>query len=212
MKIMLKNGIILLGLFLVFLMVGGCKKNTTHYPLSEEFREYFLFAHGSFWIYQNDSLSQTDSTYLQKVESYPEYPVYGGDKGSPTTEKYILEFHSAFQFFYNVNSDEGGNNWFVVSLSDSLKANAVAMLDYPASYDSAYYHNSYPNGYFRRWPFIPSMNVNSTLFNSVLKSTFRNDTTSFEFYFAKNVGLIKVSGFWNKKNQSWSLIRYHAVQ
>ena len=190
------------------LLMGACTKEGKHYPVSQEFKDYFLFQKGSYWIYKNDSTNEVDSTYLKTAPVYYSYLTGDRTKSDPSLEEYVVKFQSDILGRYLFYSSTGGQDFLEMAIGPS--DNAYGMIDQLVP-DSNYYLNFYPHGYLKVSPKIPSIEFNSKIFYNVLYTRYYSDSTTFNFYFAKNVGLIKIYGHWAKKDQSWSLLRYHVI-
>jgi hypothetical protein len=189
-------------------LISACTKEGHHYTVSQEFKDYFLFQKGSYWIYKNDSTNGIDSTYLLGVPLHNIFPT-GENKSDPTIEQYILEFNSDIMLNYHIETYTSDQTYIMMYIKDSTYA--FGMISQLIA-DSNYYLQFFAEGYFKVLPTLPSIELNSIIFNNVLQTKFYNDKDSFNFYFAKNVGLIKIKGKWENKNHSWSLLRYNVFQ
>jgi hypothetical protein len=196
---------------IILIMFVACTKEGHHYSISQEFKDYFLFQKGSYWIYQNDSTNSIDCTYLATQPSFEIYKTGDHQKSDPSIEQYLLPFTSGIFKGFEIFTKTDSHNYLLFYINS--EPDAFGMIDQLIP-DSNYYFESRPQGYFKVWPFIPSFDVNAITFYQVLNSRFNNtkEENTFNFYFAKHFGLIKLFGKWENKNQSWSLIRYHIVQ
>jgi hypothetical protein len=187
----------------------SCDKGGKHYSVSQEFKDFFLVQNGSYWIYQDDSTGLKDSTYLKGPPIYQILQTTYNLKDNPSGEGYYIGFQSELMLEYFLYANPSGQNFLSVEFGSSIEA--FGMIDQLIP-DSNYFINSLPKGYFMVRPMVSSLKVNSVVYNNVLQSRFYNEKNTFNFYFAKYIGFIKLTGTWDNKNQSWSLLRYHVVR
>jgi hypothetical protein len=196
---------------IAMIMLASCTKEGRLHSVSQEFRDYLLFQKGSYWIYQDDSTKAVDCTYLAGSPSYSIYKTGDHEKSDPSIEQYLLSFTSGvyqgFQIFSTIND----RNYLVVFFS--FGHYGFGMIDQMIP-DSNYYIDKDPFGYFKVSPLISSIDINAVTYHQVINTRFNNISgeSTFTFYFAKHVGLVKIYGNWDNQNQSWSLLRYHVVQ
>jgi hypothetical protein len=209
------NSIVFQGRWLLFIFIYGClfiscKKEPEYYPLSSEFEKYYLFQQGSFWVYKNDSTGVLDSVYLNLPPQYFDI-IY--EESGPKYERVFLDVSSLNFSAYRADAAfyEG---------HDVLQMRFPTHPDYDLpvliSGGMAVEHYDHHNGYYRYIESYREMTLNGKDYSDVIQTQafFLNDNYSvdeYRFYFAKNVGLIKLSGHWNDSTQSWSLIRYNIV-
>ena len=207
----MNNGFkVLIGLICLLLCMFffSCDKGGKHYSVSQEFKDFFLVQNGSYWIYQDDSTGLKDSTYLKGPPIEEILQTNERDKDNPSIERYSIGFHSELMLEYQLFVNTGGQNFLLIDIGSS---EVYGMMDQVLP-DSNYCIDSSVKDYFMVRPMISSFNVNSVVYNNVLQSRFYNEINNFNFYFAKYFGLIKVTGTWDNKNHSWSLLRYHIVR
>jgi len=201
-------GLLSISILIVIILATSCAKEGSHYSVSQEFKDYFLFQKGSFWIYKNDSTNVIDSAYLTGSPQYTVLSTGEKRKSDPTTEQYFVDFQSQILSGYLILSGEDDNS-LLIGVGPIL--NTWGIIDY-LSPDTNFFINSAPQGYIKLWPKLPTIEINSIIFSNIIHTRFYNDNLNCNFYFAKNIGLIKISGYWENKNQSWSLLRYHIIQ
>jgi len=208
-----KNNLISLGIIMILaiVMIASCKKEGHHYSISQEFKDYFLFQKGSFWIYKNDSTNSIDCTYMATPPSFEIYKTGDHQKSDPTVEQYQVPFTSGIFKGFEMVSKTDSHDYLLFYINPD--PDAYGMID-QLIYDRNYYFEPRPQGYFKVLPLIPSYDLNTNTFYQVINTRFINtsELDTFNFYFAKNIGLIKISGYWESKNQSWSVLRYHIDQ
>jgi len=200
---------------LVFIVLGlllfSCKKDPDFYPVSDEFKPWFLFQQGSFWIFQNDSTLDLDSVYIKSPPAY--YNVPNPDR-TYSRQAISIQYQSSFFEFIDVLSSTSGSDFLSIHIYNSivfpgLISNFPIKGEYKSTSGSA-------TVLFENLRYYPDYILNFTHYKDVCQTrwTYTEPTFNkiFNFYFAKNIGLIKVDGNWNDTSRSWSLLRYHAVQ
>lgn len=202
------SGFFCIWILLAISLVTSCKKEVQHYTVTQEFKDYFLFQEGSYWIYKEDSTNVIDSAYLSGPPQYSVLKTGDKTKWDPTAEQYSVGFQSQILRGYLLLSGYGGNSLLVGVGSLQYTWGIIDHL----SPDTNFYMNSAPHGYIKLYPILPTIEINSIIYSDFFHTRFYNDDISCNFYFSKNVGLIKISGYWENKNQSWSLLRCHIVQ
>jgi hypothetical protein len=193
---------------IILILFVACTKEGRLYTVTQEFKDYFLFQKESFWIYKNDSTNVIDSTYLTGSPQYMILKTGDKTKWDPTVEQYFVGFQSQILSGYLILSGEDDNSLLV---GVGPIPNTWGIIDHLTP-DTNFYINSAPHGYIKLYPKLPTIEINSIIYSNFFHTRFYNDEINCDFYFAKNIGLIKISGYWENKNQSWSLVRYHIVQ
>ncbi len=199
----------------IFIVLGllffSCKKDPDFYPVSDEFKPWFLFQQGSYWIFRNDSTLDLDSVYIKSPPAYYRYP---GDEGYPVREAISIKYQSSFFEFIDVLSSTSGSDFLSIYIYNSkvlpgLISNFPIKGEYKSTSGSA-------TVLFENLMYYPDYILNFTHYKDVCQTrwtyTEQPLIKTFNFYFAKNIGLIKVAGNWNDTTRSWSLLRYHVVQ
>jgi hypothetical protein len=152
-----------------------------------------------------------DSVYLKKPPQY--FDIFYKET-SPKYQQVLMEVKSVNFICYRADAAfyEG---------HDFLQMRFPAHPDYDPpvliSGEMAVEHYDHLNAYYRYLQSYREMTLNGKEYSDVIQTQafFNNNDYSvdeYKFYFAKNVGLIKLSGHWSGTTQSWSLIRYNIVQ
>jgi hypothetical protein len=201
----------------LFIFLGcllfSCKKEPEFYPISDNFKGWFLFQNGSYWVFQNDSTGTLDSVYLTSTPK--SYRVPGSQKSDPILEAIFVQYHSSFFEAIDVVSGISGNDYLSVIFFSTTNEilGLIYNLPVPGTYSRLYLGKGI---LFQNLLFYPNFELNIKNYNSVYQTRCTNinnyRTDTYNFYFAKNVGLIKLSGTWNDTTRSWSLIRHSVIQ
>ena len=199
---------------IIFLLYSCQKKESKHYTISDNFKEWCLFQNGSYWIYKEDSLQYIDSLYIDGAPIH-----YTNTININADEKgYIIDLISIplkSQFFnaWELSASADLCSHLVISFKDStVVLSLVDNLKYLSKYTAS---NFSQPAYFENLQYYSSFEINSKDYKDVIKTFFyhfEGGSKEYYFYFAKNVGLIKISGTWNNVGHSWSLLRYKVVQ
>jgi hypothetical protein len=201
----------LLFIFIFGCLLSSCKKDPDYYPLSTEFQKYYLFQQGSYWVYENDSTGVLDSVYLEKPPQY--FDIFYQEE-SPKYQRVSMDVNSVNFISYRADAAFYEGQDFL-----QMRFPTHADYDQPVliSGGMAVEHYDHLNAYYKYIQSFYAMTLNGKDYSDVIQTQtfFLNDDYSvdeYRFYFAKNVGLIKLSGHWNDTTQSWSLVRYNIVQ
>lgn len=196
-------------IILVFLFINSCnKEETEHIRVSGEFKRWTVFPNGSYWIFQNDSTLDIDSVFVQGNPKFIDVPPYSS-KDNFTLETIEMSYSSLFFSSSSQNVGQGGKETYYIHVyGNSIIPLIASSGDNFISY-------------------IPSGNEDNTLMILSLFFTFYIGQEKFypvvstqcsvsgkkwTCWFAKDIGLIKVTGENTNPDFSWSLLRYHIAK
>jgi hypothetical protein len=194
---------------LTLLVLGvGCKKQkSTTYYVDNEIKEWVLFQKDSYWIYVNEKTQKQDSAYIKMIPR--EAVSLPWQESADCFEAYYYEVTNSFFLDVGIQRDydqsvakltsffptEGpfpGLTSIILTnpLIDTTKNPALIQI-------------------------IDTMVINNNIFTNVLHT--RNTSNYYnhlqnDYYFAKNIGLVRYSIKTNSFDSTWSLMRYHVIQ
>lgn len=191
--------------FLIILLFSCKKEEKQHFYVPSEFKRWTVFNKGSYWIFQNDSTLEIDSTYIKDNPISFNVPSSNSNYNS-TSEKIEISYSSIFlgkailrldlygqattMYFYVCDFDTYGlianslDN-FVPYIQDSYTKTTYETL----SFDSIYY-------------------LGLRKFNTVVNTQITKNSKTLNLWFAKDIGLIKIVRESNDSTLTWSLLRY----
>jgi len=178
----MKRIFLLISIVILF-SCDGPYKNCDEYYFTNEFKSYVFFNNDSYWIYEDSSKNVIDSCIITSASlEFIDYCDYN-------TESEELLKHKIYSSFFPSPSGS-----FTYQGSASLR-------EYGA-------FGPYPMGYYRdNDEILDSVKIRNTWFENVKVHKFDN----YEFYWAKNIGLIKKILPYPNSNDSiysFELIRY----
>lgn len=204
-------------------MFPSCKKDTPHFTISSEMEKWFVFQKNSYWIYSNDSTLQEDSAFVNNTIYSTQGVAEDGE------HKYSFDMISLFYSSKILNHSEIHKG--------CSQDNTVLYFELSPE---QYYLDPYPIAYIEgiepKNPFSPgcgwqgmefsfetigSLKINDSAYKNVIHSncskTYQSATQSqnisLQFFFAKNIGLLKFQYLKNDTiKSSWSLKRYSIIQ
>jgi len=191
-------------------MVSGCKKKNSgqHVYISEAFKSWTYFNKGSYWVYKNDSTLAIDSVFLSGNPQILEVPI--NDYDGSTIEVIGMPYSSSLINFCHMDINLSGNESYQITLNNDGSFNPWGLLAYNSD---NFILVSTPNGY-RTLSVDSVYYIGQTKFYNVVHTqcTDNSSTKIYNFWFAKDIGLIKLVGANTNPSFSWSVLRYHVVQ
>ena len=193
---------VILGL-LIFISVYSCKKEKLeHYYVSDAFKRWTVFNKNSYWMFLNDSTQVTDSVYIKENPKFLE--VKPNNSNMNFTEEWIeMSYSSVFFSSSEQNVRQGGTELYSITIHGNTFYALIASSsdnfgpDYDSfkllSRDSVYY-------------------LGPAKFYNVVKSQDIAYGKTWTCWFARDIGLIKITGKNTNPDFSWSLLRYHIVK
>ena len=208
--------------FLFILFLTSCKKESPHYSISENMKQYFVYKKGSWWIYINDLSKVTDSTYLTDV-FFSTQGIGSDGKTSFSSDLIGSSFKSKFLMESEIINDcdqkmtklylglgDGINITFnPIAYADGIPLNTTYLTQCGRPYGDLFVE------------MIASDTINEKIFLNIIHSRLKyselsgtiNNIKVLHFYFVKNAGLIKYQYILNDSVcLSWSLKKYSVIQ
>jgi len=188
------------------ILLYSCKKNSTSVDyIDNSFKPWALFQKGSYWVYLDEKKQIVDSTYINIQ------PITFLSPPAPASHQYeCVTFNISNSFIKTCVINAGGDNpmltfWDFNSNNEVLDNYNTNGLGTPLS----------PIG-CSLVEIIDSVVINSNIFTHVVHT---KDTNNYyphqwrkDYYFAKNIGLLKFSIKTDSIDSTWSLLRWHVVQ
>ncbi len=199
----MKRGINVILTFLIVVSAFSCKKDKTEqFYLSDAFKRWTVFEKGSYWVFLNDSTKATDSVYLNEDPKFLE--VKPNNSNMNFTEEWIeMSYSSTFFSSSEQHVTDWGEEFYRVRIHgndfQALIANSSDIFEpeYGSfkllSQDSVYY-------------------LGPAKFDNVVKTQDIAHGKTWNCWFARDIGLIKITGKNTNPDFSWSLLRYHIVK
>jgi len=196
--------------FLVFIATSCIEEEKYHHRyVSEETKEWSLFQPGSYWIYQNDSTGATDSVFIK------EGPTSHFDGGPTDAMDYLEVINTSFSSSFISQIELEAHYYGANTISLNNTNASVLILRFPIS-NEIISQNFYT---FEHIEHFDSLNVNGTW----IKDTYHTRYTRFkegistidyiyDFYIAKNIGIVICEKQSETENFRWSLVRRNIVQ
>ena len=189
----------------ILCIAADCTKEPKEYPtyyMSQEFKDYVLFPVGSFWVYQNTSSGIEDSIFLFKQE----IKIL---EAAPNERGFNCEVFKQ-NFYSSVNDTLIGVGGILAPGTPSVyniyinnKWNTNYSFFAPANIGDI--APDYPN--LKYINFYDTLNINGNNFYEirVFENLKQYNNQPKKFYYARNVGLIKIELF---DGTIWELKKY----
>lgn len=197
---------ILLSIFFLSLIAVSCKKKQDHYLIANEFKQWTVFHKASYWIYKNEKTNLIDSTYLPNDPEFWQFSI-----SEVPTDALTLNFNSSFLNIWSVEGGpEGHSELRIMDTYNETRALSTELIENPKYYIGT--DHSY--GVVDVFPYLV---INNTNFENVYHSRYAilntsNDSVIKDYYFAKNIGLVKYEKRIGQNDTVWSLLRYKIFQ
>ncbi len=210
----MKTYLILMISFIVIL-ITACKKGEEPQPvieqnpnwlLSPECKAWTMFQPGSYWVYLNETAHVADCTYYKHGLYY-------------NKENYTDGIHEYNWFFVNSRnftkfSLAGGINGNTLTVTGPKFQRLIALTQ--RSLSDSVNHDSVPDIYtYTLVEKFPSISLNGHDFTNVIHTKCNYQNTNlyvYDFYWARNIGIIYFKKSYNYQDTIWSLTRWHANQ
>jgi hypothetical protein len=108
----------LIAFLLLLITLIGCKKGPDFYPVSDEFKPWFLFQKGSYWIFRNDSTLDLDSVFHKAPPTY--YNVPNSDE-TDIRQAISIQYQSSFFKHIDVLSNFSKQDFLSIEMYGSIK-------------------------------------------------------------------------------------------
>jgi len=210
----------LLLLILPVILFAGCRKQTTEqqqlgplYSIPDNIQQWTIYNQGSYWIYLNEKTQETDSVSVKHGPYYHKDLCYN----CPVREYRWYYLRSSFLFKIDIHGGPDGNAtaYIVPNISSIVPALTEKSLDDPAHADTTI-------GYYYAYSVVErldSLILNGNTIHDVLHTrlTYKQDCYSdcvktWDYYWVKNLGLVKITKTYANRDSTWSLVRFHPVQ
>jgi hypothetical protein len=196
---------------LVLLLGGGCKKSSspTYYAVPDDLKQWYLYQKGSYWVYTNNQSSKIDCTFLSKDPKYWDEYFFLDDKSVGAITQHIDSYYESplFQICNIVH--------YQVNLATSY------------SYINYVYINNIREG--EQWKedeyhtfeyigFYDTIQIQDNIYNNVRETKYEfltsnmQDTYSLTTFFAKNIGVIRITKKFGSVDTTWNILRYNVKQ
>ncbi len=197
-------------LVVLTLVVTGCSSSTTipTYKISDLFKSYCLFQPGSYWIYTNDQNPSSDRVSVGEIDESTRF--------DPTTNDYRYE---AIEM--NINSNPLNITMFELTAGNTqVEAGQMNSLMRMYMNDGSYFlvfSPQYPIGEeiplgetigrYTNVEVLDSLTVLDNLYTDVYHTQVIMDATAteYQYYIAKNFGLVRFSATSETQTYSYSL-------
>jgi hypothetical protein len=186
----------------------GCKKNKIDYKtIPDDFKQWYLYQQGSYWIYQNNKTSMIDCTYISTPPIFSQGKLERDD-GS------IYEIDDNIAIYFNCN----------LIHYCSIDPLEVFLFLYPGTTNNIYGSNfekgvkyTYSDIAYEYVTDYDSLLINNQYFHNVRCTRdwyglTSGDTTINTFFYSQHIGLISFNKNYGKFDTTWNLIRFHALQ
>jgi hypothetical protein len=212
--------ILLFGLGITFFQSCGPKTDITaisHYKLSEEFKTYCLFQNGSTWEYQSSLLAETESLSIVNIEENIWQNTFG--------ETYKYE-----AIDMNISPNNIGISMIEIT-AGSTKNSTAEMNDLMWIFFNngdyrLVFSPKYPlgeeqilgehEGVYENVEILPNMSISEKSYKDVYHTRvtdyFENGMGDFDFYIAKNHGLIKMKNIIENDTITLQLVNSQLIQ
>jgi hypothetical protein len=194
-------------LFLV--LVSNCKKKgTTTYYIDNSFKEWVLFQKGSYWVYLNEKRQVQDSTYIIMQPRYGFTPP--PSENLDHYEQIYYDVSNSFLKSVAINREPGDS---YVSLEFFYPDDGAGFTGLNSSITDGTWSGS--SNSFKLIEKIDTIFLNSSRFTNVIHTRSTStyyDNLQNDYYFAKNIGLVKFAIKTNTFDSTWSLMRWHVIQ
>jgi hypothetical protein len=205
--------ILIISFFLILLM--SCKKDADPDPviiqipgylLSAECKQWTMFLPGSYWVYRNETTQGIDCTFYKHGLYYNKDSYYNG------FHEYNWFFVNSRMFIkFSLAGGEHGNE-LTVHLPKFQKMVALTQKSLVDSVIRDSVKGIYTYTLVEK---LPVFTLNGNSFTNVVhtKSRYQNsDEYSYDFYWAKNIGIIYFKKSYDLHDTAWSLTRWDVNQ
>jgi len=187
-------------LILIMLIDCDCTKNKDVYYINNSIKPWSLFKKGSYWIFYHENTQSFDSNYISTEENVLIQP-----DSPPQYENIYIHITSDFFDYYRIfrNCDD---SYLELSGRKVLSASVIEGTSSVISTEC------------RLINVFGILTINGINFKNVIQTQYtsihNNDTTLTNYYFAKNVGLVKLEIKYLDTDSisTRSLVKWHVVQ
>ena len=205
--------ILVISFFLLLLI--SCKKGedpnpvivqNPNYLLSPECKQWTMFQPGSYWVYRNEKTQSADCTFYKHGLYYNKENYYNG------FHEYNWYFVSSKMFIqFSLAGGENGNALTVrlpkfqemIALTQKSLLDSVVCDSVPGIYTYTLVEK------------LLIYRLNGNKYTNVIHTRCRlqnSDKYAYDFYWAKNIGIIYFKKKYDLQDTAWSLTRWHVNQ
>jgi hypothetical protein len=197
----------LLSLSIIFSLCSCYKRKPATYYIDASFKEWVVFKKGSYWVYLNEKRQSEDSTFINmQTRDAISLP---GQEGPDCFEGFYYDLSNGF-----ISAVSGQRDYnesyasYSVFFPDEYSMTGLSTANLKIPVDESYHTPILVEK-------IDTMFLNNNKFTNVIHT---RDTIKFfnnlqdDFYFVKNIGLIKFSIRTNSFDSTWSILRWHVIQ
>ena len=181
-----------------------CKKERVHYTIPQELKDMALFQKNSYWIFKNENSNTVDSCF---VDHDPDAYTLGiNESDGPLRDIILVDVENSFINRYSMDFSE-------IMISNGACSGII------------YYVNTKIGGTYISWEktkfenlaYYDSIFINNIKIYSVhhTRYSFRSvysDSAVYDYYVAKNIGIVKYQQHLNGTDTIYSIIRWHTIQ
>ncbi|MEI7897127.1 MAG: hypothetical protein WCJ26_08830 [bacterium] len=202
-------------LCVILVLLISCKKSeepnpvivqNPNYLLSIECKKWTMFQPGSYWVYLNEKTQSSDCTYYKHGLYYNKENYYNG------IHEYNWFFVNSNMFIkFSLAGGENGNSLTVdlpkfqnlIALTQKSLADSVTCDSVPGIYTYTLVEK------------LPFFTLNGNNYTNVVHTKCRyqkSDKYAYDFYWAKNIGIIYFKKNYELHDTAWSLARWYVNQ
>jgi hypothetical protein len=192
---------------IIILCISDCTKDKYVYYVKETLKPWAFFKKGSYWIFYNENNGSINSNYISEKEDIYYYP-----DSPPQYENIYLNISSDFITRYLLFRDKDEASYlsigFNFNASDPLKVLSTSVIEGSSNVIS---------NTCRLIKVHETLTINGNKFNNVIQTqdtsvySYGNKVTV-NFYFVKNIGLVKQETSYQGTDTIISLLRWHVWQ
>jgi hypothetical protein len=213
MNTFLRINLLFAAISLLMFLTIGCKKSTpTHYDvIPDEVKQWYLYQKGSYWIYQNDKQSENDCTYIIKEPHFWQETVENDDGSIAAIIDHVdTRFEGGVIFGSQIESSDdvmislpGSSTNIVYALfvheGQKFLLDQYHVFEYVHHYDSlAFGDHFFKDVRLTRYSYQRSNNV--------------GDSAVITCFYARHIGLIKLTKTISGTDTTWTMIRNNSIQ
>jgi hypothetical protein len=206
---MSRHGFIITLVFLTFVLLS-CKKELKRYTISEELLKYVYFKEGSQWIYRNETTGVFDTCVLLTDPTSHVSNRY--EEEGYVNDEIMVRFYSSFLIYADIEAtpDYDFVRYYCPEGSEpySLRTNVSVGEKINDKLSNSTYTTI---GVYDIFP------MNDTVFHFVTNTRTAQyfnsvDSIVCQFYFCRNIGLIKYERKISGNVESWTLVKWKVFQ
>ena len=188
------------------LLLCNCKKEPSVYYVQDSFKEWTVFQKGSYWVFLNENNKSFDSNFINENPSITYIP------STPPQEEIIgINLNSNFIEDYSIRAGAQNISFLRISLY-APDIDPIALSTWVTNGTS-----NQASNYCWLVKVHSTLLINGNTFNNVIQMRDSNNlydgTKSIKnYYYVKNVGLVKLERKLNEADTIWSLVRWQVLQ